>query len=260
MTDRPESLTAPSLTASHGFFSRRGGVSTGPYRSLNCSLSSQDAPENVRANRARVAACLGLDPARLLGLTQVHGSEVITITEPWPEGAGPRADAMVTREGGLGLGIITADCAPVLLHDPRARVIGAAHAGWRGAAGGILEGAVAAMAALGAEPGRIEAAIGPCIGPYSYEVAIDLRDAVLMAGPAGAEKCFRDGTRPGHWLFDLADYCRLRLAAADVERVQIIGVDTLADPDRFFSHRRRTLNNEGPIGHQISVIALKAGV
>ena len=258
MTDRPEALAAPMLAARHGFFTRRGGVSTGPYASLNCSLSSQDDPKNVRENRTRAAAALGLDPERLLGLTQVHGAEVVTVGETWRAGDGPRADAMVTNRAGIGLGVVTADCAPVLLHDPEAGVIGAAHAGWRGAVAGIAEATVAAMRALGATPARITAAIGPCIGPYSYEVAADLRDAVLLAGPAGAERCFRGGNRTGHWLFDLAGYCRLRLNAAGVQQVREIGVDTLADPSRFFSHRRRTLNGEGPIGHQISIVALPA--
>ena len=258
MTGTPECLTAPALAAPHGFFTRRGGVSTGPYASLNCSLSGGDDPAHVRENRARVARSLGLTPDRLVGLTQVHGAEVATVAAPWPEGAGPRADAMVTRMPGIGLGIITADCGPVLLHDPQAGVIGAAHAGWRGAVAGIVEATVAAMVALGAEAGRITAAIGPCIGPYSYEVAADLREPVLLAGPSGAEKCFRNGARPDRWLFDLAGYIRLRLAAAGVAQVQIVGVDTFADPDRFFSHRRRTLNNEGPIGHQMSAITLPA--
>ena len=258
MTDLPEALTAPALAARHGFFTRRGGASSGPYASLNCNLSSGDRPDAVRENRARAAQALGLAPDRLLGLTQVHGADVVTVAAPWAEGAGPRADAAVTDRPGIGLGVITADCAPVLLHDPASGVVGAAHAGWRGAAAGILEATVAAMAALGAVPSRIVAAIGPCIGPYSYEVAMDLRDAVLLAGPSGAERCFRAGNRPDHWLFDLAGYCRLRLHAPGVEQVQTVGVDTLADPTRFFSHRRRTLNNEGPIGHQIAIIALPA--
>ncbi len=258
MTARPEALTAPTLAARHGFFTRRGGVSTGPYTSLNCSLSSEDDADAVRENRARAAAVIGLAPDRLIGLTQVHGAEVVTVGEPWRAGSGPRADAMVTNRAGIGLGVITADCAPVLLHDPAAGVIGAAHAGWRGAVAGIMEATVASMQALGANPGRIAAAIGPCIGPYSYEVAMDLREAVLLAGPAGAERCFRAGSRPGRWWFDLAGYCRLRLNAAGVSQVQAIGVDTLADASRFFSHRRRTLNNEGPIGHQISIVALPA--
>ena len=256
MTATPEPLTAPSLAATpHGFFTRQGGTSTGPYASLNCSLNSGDDPDRIARNRARVAATLDVAPAHLLGVTQTHGIEVAVAEHPWPAGQGPRADALVTRTPGLALGIITADCAPILLFDPEAGVCAAAHAGWRGALAGIVEATVAAMAALGADPSRIAAAIGPCIGPDSYEVGDDMRDAVLAADPAAAA-CFHQGDRPAHHRFDLAGYCRLRAARAGLLAIDTVGADTLPDEARFFSHRRRTLAGGGPIGHQISAIRL----
>jgi YfiH family protein len=249
--DSPDPLTSARLPARHGFFTRRGGVSTGPYASLNGSLSGGDAPDLVQINRDRVAQHLGA--RTMVGVTQVHGAAVAVVTDAWPPGAGPRADAMVTARPGVALGIITADCTPVLLADPVAGVIGAVHAGWRGAVAGVLEATVAAMVQLGAAPGRIAAAIGPCIRQPSYEVGADLRDAVLAAGAEGA-RFFLDGARPGHWQFDLAGYCATRLAV--LAGVDILPADTAADPDRFFSHRRRTLAGGGAIGHQMSAIVL----
>lgn len=248
----PEPLQSPALAVRHGFFTRRGGVSTGPFESLNCGLSTQDAPESVRANRAAVAHALGAARETLLGVTQVHGAVVVTVRSAWPEGAGPRADALVTATPGLALGVVTADCAPVLLADAQAGVIGAVHAGWRGAVAGVLEATLVAMEALGAARTRIAAAIGPCIRQPSYEVGADLRDAVLQHD-AGNDAFFAPG-RPGHWHFDLARYCASRLN--DLGALADTGVDTLSDPDRFFSHRRRTLAGGGLIGHQISAIVL----
>ncbi len=244
----PEAIQSGALEVRHGFFTRRGGVSTGPFASLNCSLSSADAPEAVAANREAVARSLGA--SHLLGLTQVHGPDVVTVTTPWRPGAGPRADALVTGRPGLALGVVTADCTPVLLADRAAGVVGAVHAGWRGAVAGVLEATVAAMAALGAR--NIVAAIGPSIRQKSYEVRADLRDAVLARDPADA-RFFADAA-PGHWQFDLAGYCASRLAG--LAMVDTIDADTAAEPDRFFSHRRRTLAGGGPIGHQISAIVL----
>ena len=243
-------MTEPILTplpVRHGFFTRRGGVSEGPFASLNCSLSGQDRREAVLENRARVARALGAEPARLIGLLQVHGAAVVQVTAPWAPGEGPRADAMVTDRAGIALGIVTADCAPVLFADAAAGVIGAAHAGWRGAVAGVLEATVAAMAALGARAERIVAAIGPCIGQASYEVAADLHAAV------GDERFFIAG-RAGRWQFDLAGYCAARLRAAGVAAPAVVAADTAAEADRFFSHRRRTLAGGGPIGHQIAVV------
>ena len=249
-------LTDPLLPLPHGFFTRQGGVSTGPYASLNCSLSGGDDRPQVLENRARVARALGARPEHLLGLSQVHGTTVATVTEPWAPGEGPKADAMVTNTPGLALGVITADCAPVLFADPVSRVVGAAHAGWRGAVSGILEATVGAMIALGADRDHIVAVVGPCIRQPSYEVAADLRDAVLARNEADA-RFFNPG-RPGHWMFNLSDYCAARLAAAGLAGISITPGDTAADADRFFSHRRRTLSGGGPIGHQISGIRCDA--
>lgn len=255
-----EYLTTPGLAAltglSHGFFTRRGGVSEGPWAALNCSLSGQDDRDRVRENRRRVAGALGAPPPALLGLTQVHGVAVAEVDAGWAEGEGPRADAMVTRRAGIVLGIVTADCAPVLFADPAAGVIGAAHAGWRGAVAGVLEATVAAMVRLGAAPARIIAAVGPCIGQDSYEVGPDLRDAVLARDAADARH-FAPGRRDQRWQFDLAGYCAARLRAAGLGTVEGAGLDTLAEEARFFSHRRRTLAGGGPIGHQISAIGVR---
>jgi YfiH family protein len=250
-----EYLHHEAIAARHGFFTRRGGVSEGPYASLNANFSGGDDPANVMENRARVAAALSAAPAALLGCKQVHGTTVITATDPWQAGQGPAADGLVTNRPGLALGVITADCGPVLLHDAQAGVIGAVHAGWRGAAAGVLEAAVSAMAALGALPARISAVVGPCIGADSYEVGPDLHDAVLHS-LAGADAFFRLGRPPDRFQFDLAGYCLARLRNAGIVNAHTLGVDTCADEPRFFSHRRRTLGAGGPIGHQISAITL----
>ena len=252
-----EFLASP-LPARHGFFTRRGGVSRGPYASLNGSLSGGDDPADVAANRALAARALGTSPERMLGVTQVHGTAVATVDAPWLPGQGPRADALVTACPDFALGIITADCAPVLFADPEAGIVAAAHAGWRGAVAGILEATIDAMLALGADRARIHAAVGPCIAQPSYEVSADLRDTVL-AGPLPSASFFRDG-RPGHWQFDLAGYCAARLhAALPGDTVSGCARDTAAEPDMFFSHRRRTLAGGGAIGHQMSVIASHPG-
>ena len=251
----PPFLASASLEGvRHGFFTRAGGVSQGPYESLNCSLNSGDTPTALAENRARVAAAVGVAPERLLGLTQVHSAECVTVEEPWQPGAGPRADAMATARPGLALGIITADCGPVLLADREGGVVAAVHAGWRGAAAGVLEATVQAMLRLGARREAIVASVGPCIGVASYEVGEDLRDTVLQAGFA-ATRFFQPGRRPGHLQFDLPGYCVARLLDCGIAAAEWIGCDTLPDTARFFSHRRRTLAGGGVIGHQISVIA-----
>ncbi len=252
-----EFLTDPAFPGRHGFFTRRGGVSTGPYASLNASLSSADDPARVRQNRALVASALGVPRANLLGVTQVHGIAVAEPEAPWEEGQGPAADAIVSDRPGLALGVVTADCAPVLLRDPVAGVAGAVHAGWRGAVAGVLEAALAAMERRGARAARIAASVGPCIGQSSYEVGPELRDAVLPT-LADAERFFAPGAPPDRWQFDLAGYVAARLAACGV-RATVLGHDTFADEARFFSHRRRTKCQPGPIGHQLSVVVVEEG-
>lgn len=235
------------LPARHGFFTRHGGVSTGLYASLNASFSSDDA-DAVRENRARIAKAMGVERGALLGLKQVHGPGVVTVTTPWTEGEGPSADALVTALPGLALGIITADCAPVLFYGDNGAV-GAAHAGWRGAVAGVLEATVTALRDLGVQ--NVRAAIGPCIHQPSYEVGEDMRDAVLNESRAAAS--FFSAGRPGHFWFDLPGYCAARLARAGVS-AEILPHDTCADEANFFSYRRKTLRQEPATGHQLSVI------
>ncbi|MXP62347.1 peptidoglycan editing factor PgeF [Roseomonas sp. M0104] len=254
-------MTAEFLTATplsglpHGFFTRRGGVSKGGFATLNCSLSGQDEPEAVAANRALAMAALGLPAGALSSAYQVHGIAVAEVTAPIPSDARPEADALVTNRPGLALGVVTADCGPVLFADQKAGVVAAAHAGWRGAVAGILEETLAAMERLGARRGDIAAVVGPCIRQSSYEVGMDLREAVLAQNPA-SERFFIEGRRPGHWQFDLPGYCAARMVAAGAGTVAVLAADTFADAGSFFSHRRRTLAGEGPIGHQLSAIAL----
>ena len=254
MTSGPEPLRSAAIGAPHGFFTRLGGVSRGPYASLNCSLSRGDERDAVLANRARAARSIGATPERLVGLMQVHGAEVIEVTELWQHGEGRRADAMVTSRPGIVLGVVTADCAPVLFADMATGVVGAAHAGWRGAVAGVIEATAAAMHRLGAK--QISAAIGPCIAQASYEVATDMREAVLANDPR--HDCFfAPGRREARWQFDLAGYCAARLSVAGIRTVSVVDADTAADEARFFSYRRCTLGGGGPMGHQISIIALE---
>ena len=255
----PEALTSPDLAVRHGFFTRRGGVSEGPFASLNCSVSSRDDPAAVAEIRARVAEALRVEPAALVGLHQVHSPRVLTLPPsgepPWTTGEGPQADGLVTDRPGIALGIVTGDCAPVLFADAEAGVIGAAHAGWRGALAGVLEPTLAAMLARGARAEQVRAVVGPCIAQASYEVGEDLRHAILGRRVADARH-FAPGHRAGHWQFDLSGYCLARLASAGVGGASRIAADTCADATRFFSHRRRTLTDGGPLGLQISAIVL----
>lgn len=259
MSRDPPAITSDTLGTPHGFFTREGGVSSGPYATLNCSFTSGDRRDAVMENRARAARTIGAEPTRLLILNQVHGIDVARIVEPWmgpwEPGEGPAADAMVTDRPGVALGIVTADCAPVLLADLEAGVVGAAHAGWRGAVAGVLEATIVAMHSLGAVTPRIHAAIGPAIGQASYEVGTDVRGAVLRRDTRHG-RFFAPGQAEARWMFDLPGYCGARLAAAGVSMITTIETDTAAEADRFFSHRRRTLSGGGPIGHQISLILL----
>lgn len=239
----------------HGFFTRQGGVSAGPYAGLNCGPGSDDRPEAVTANRARVAKRLGVPPANLLTLWQEHGTRAVTVRKPYPHDHRPVADALVTDRPGLALGILTADCAPVLFADAEAGIIGAAHAGWKGAKAGILEATIEAMLALGATRQNIHAAIGPRIGPASYEVDPPFRDGFLTDEP-GVEEFFRPATTPAKWLFDLGGYVARRLSGQTLAGIGTAEDDTLVDERRFFSYRRSCQRGEPDYGRQISVILL----
>jgi polyphenol oxidase len=235
----------------HGFLGRRGGVSRGIHSELNVGLGSDDDSAAVAENRALAVAAV-LPGAALVTVHQVHSADVVTVREAWPDDRRPRADALVTDRPGLLLGVLTADCAPVLLADPEAGVVGAAHAGWKGALAGVTDAAIAAMEALGARRTRIAAAIGPCIAQASYEVD----DAfVARFGPANA-RFFAPG-RPGHAQFDLEGYVAMRLEQAGVGGVERLGLDTYADDARFFSYRRATHRGEPGYGREIALIGLR---
>jgi YfiH family protein len=251
---QPETLAAPGLAAS--FFTREGGVSEGLYAALNCGYGSGDDPGAVRENRRRAMDRLGFEPEALVTLYQIHSPTVVTVEEPWRPGESPKADGAVTSRPGIALGILTADCAPVLFADPEARVIGAAHAGWRGAFTGVLEETVAAMARLGAEPKRIRAAIGPCIAQPSYEVGPEFH-ARFVEAETGNARFFRASARAGHHLFDLSGYVRARLERLGLAAIGAAGADTAADPERWFSYRRATLAGEKDYGRLLSAIALE---
>jgi purine-nucleoside/S-methyl-5'-thioadenosine phosphorylase / adenosine deaminase len=239
----------------HGFFTRAGGVSTGIFASLNCSLGSGDALADVAENRRRAMAALDLGLDKLVTCRQIHGIDVVTVERPWDDADRPRADAMVTRQRGLALGILTADCAPVLLADAEAGVIGAAHAGWRGAFAGVVAATVEAMTRAGARVERMRAGIGPCIGFASYEVGPDFPAPFLAQDPANIA-FFRAAPRPGHHLFDLAGYVHAQLLRAGVAFVESAGADTAAEAARFFSWRRTCLEGERQFGHELSAICL----
>lgn len=256
---RPPYVTARTLDLPgirHGFFGRQGGLSGGLYASLNCGPGSADNPDNVAANRRRAVDALTGRGTPLQTLYQVHGAQVVTLTDPLPEGERPQADALVTNRPGVVLGILTADCTPVLFTDGQAGVIGAAHAGWKGALSGVVAATVAAMAALGAKPGRIRAAIGPTIAQASYEVDGAFRRRFAAADPA-FERFFKDG-RPGHAWFDLPGFVRDRLRVAGVAAVEDLALDTYVDDTRYFSYRRATHRGETDYGRQLSAITLAA--
>jgi YfiH family protein len=239
----------------HGFFTRLGGVSEGVYASLNCGFGSNDNPAHVAENRAIALRALGFSPQALVTAYQIHSADVVVAEEPWPPARAPKADGIVTRRPGLALGVLTADCAPVLLADAEAGVIGAAHAGWRGAIGGILEATARAMEKLGARLASTIAVIGPCIQQRSYEVGSDLREAVLAAERDGAE-LFRAGARSGKFQFDLPGFLIRRLRRLALGAVACVEADTCSDESRFFSYRRAVKRGEPDYGRELSAIAL----
>jgi len=240
----------------HAFFTRAGGVSRGIYSTLNCGFGSGDDAACVRENRARAMATLDLAPERLSTLWQVHGDAVVTLDAPLPDGERPRADAFVTKVPGVALGILTADCAPVLFCDPEARVIGAAHAGWKGAIGGVVEATLGAMAKLGADVSRIQAGVGPCIAQRSYEVGPEFPAPFLAEHPDNA-RFFAPGRVEGKWMFDLRGYVGARLDRAGVRAIHAVPNDTCGEADRFFSYRRSCLAGEPDYGRGLSAIVLE---
>lgn len=239
----------------HAFFTREGGVSNGIYASLNGGVGSNDRPESVTENRARMAAELAVAPGRLITAYQVHSPDVVVAEAPWSESERPRADGIVTCVAGLAIGISTADCGPVLFADSEARIIGAAHAGWRGALTGVLEATLAAMEKLGAKRTRIVAALGPMIRQPNYEVGTDLVDRFLAADRDN-KQFFVPASRTGHAQFDLPGYIAARLKCAGLSEVEDLGHCTYADPTRFFSYRRATHRAEPDYGRHVNAIAL----
>jgi len=239
----------------HGFFERTNGASLGLYASLNCGLGSDDEKQTVLKNRTTVAAHLNLAPAHLLTAYQHHSPDVITVTKLWDVANPPKADGMVTNVSNIGLGILTADCAPVLFADANARVIGAAHAGWRGAVAGVTDNIITAMENLGAQRSEIVAVIGPAISQSVYEVGPEFIDSFLSQDPAH-QQFFTPSSREKHCMFDLPGYLIQRLERANVSAVSWVEKCTYAHEDQFFSYRRATHKCEDDYGRQISVITL----
>lgn len=252
-------VSASSLSAidgvSHGFFTRQGGVSSGIYASLNCGPGSRDDAANVSENRARVAELLGAEPTRLITLFQKHSADAVVADKPWKDSKMPEADAIVTAKPGLAIGILTADCAPVLLCDGEARVVGAAHAGWRGALSGIIEATVKAMGKLGARPQRITAVIGPTISQKAYEVGADFVEQFLAQEPDSSTYFVTDEFS-GEPHFDLPGYVGERLARSGVGAIADLGLCTYCEETRLFSYRRSQHHGEDDYGRQISAILL----
>jgi YfiH family protein len=239
----------------HGFFDRNGGVSQGFYATLNGGVGSDDAPENVAENRARMARALGIAADRLVTPYQIHSPEVATVDAPWTPDNRPRADALVTRAPGLAIGVSTADCGPLLFADAEARVIGAAHAGWRGAFTGVIEVTIAAMEKLGADRDRIAVALGPVISQPNYEVGAEFVERFVAADSANS-RFFAPSERPGHAMFNLNGYIAARLERAGIRQFEDLGLCTYADPARFYSFRRTTHLSEPDYGRHINAIAL----
>ena len=253
-------LESPLLSAvprlRHAFFGRDGGVSTGVYAGLNGGIGSNDDPANVAENRRRMAEQIGVRPQHLVTAYQIHSPDVVVTTAPWDAASRPRADAIVTRAEGLAIGVTAADCGPILLVDPSARVIGAAHAGWKGALTGIVESTVTTMEKLGADRSSIVAAIGPLIRQHSYEVGDEFVERFIGSDAENA-LFFLPAPRDGHALFDLAGFIRKRLENAGVAVIDDIGIDTYSD-ERFFSYRRSVHRNEPDYGRHVHAIALEA--
>ncbi len=251
-------VTCPALSSldgiEHGFFTREGGVSTGTYASLNCGFGSGDDLAKVAQNRAYVARALGVD--NLCTAHQIHSPTTVILSEPWEWKNAPEADALATRTPGIAIGVLTADCLPILMADATARVIAAAHAGWKGAISGVVESAIAAMETLGAQRANIAASIGPAIAYCSYEVGEEFR-ARFLEESVSNEAYFTPSSREGHSMFDLKSYAQSRLQAAGIGRINVLAHDTCLEENTFFSYRRACLQGETVYGRQVSAITLK---
>ncbi len=248
--------TSPLLKdAAHGFLGRAGGLSKGIYAGLNVGLGSDDDREAILENRQRAKAAV-LSDSQLVTLHQVHSADVVTVTEPFALDARPHADAMVTGSPGLLLGILTADCVPVLFHDPATQVVGAAHAGWKGAIGGVTDNTITAMEKLGASRDNMACAIGPCIARDSYEVDAGFQKRFVEDDPENSQ--YFTAGQPSHFQFDIESYVAGRLARAGIVKIDKLGLDTYAHEDRYFSYRRSCHRGEAGYGRQISLIGLKA--
>jgi YfiH family protein len=241
----------------HGFFTREGGVSEGVYASLNGGTGSNDNPAHVAKNRERMAASLRVHPNRLLTPYQTHSADAVIVEEPWEAGRRPHADALVTKRRDIAIAVTTADCGPILLADQHAGVIGATHAGWRGAAHGVIEATIAAMERCGAARERIVAGVGPMIRQPSYEVGSEFM-AAFLAQHAANKRFFAPSAREGRALFDLAGYIAMRLTAAGIPHIEDLGHCTYSNPDRFFSYRRSVHHGEADYGRHINAIALSS--
>ena len=250
-----ESHVLAGGSIAHGFFGRQGGVSGGIYASLNCGYGSGDDSASVCENRTRVATWLGTEEKQLITLYQIHSADALHVTAPWPRTAPPRADAMATTMRGVALGVLAADCAPILLSDAKAGVIGCAHSGWKGAIGGVAESVVALMERLGASRSRINAVVGPCISQASYEVGPEFEARFSQEDPAN-KRYFVPSPRPAHWQFDLPGYVTARLKAAGIGAVEALNVCTYEHNDAYFSYRRTTHRGETDYGRNVSAIML----
>ena len=239
----------------HGFFTRQGGYSSGLYNSLNCGLGSDDDQETVLQNKAFCAAALGVDDDHFLTVQQEHTTSVITVSEAWKNENAPVADGLVTNVPGLGIAVLTADCTPVLFAAPEARIIGAAHAGWKGAVSGIIENTVDAMMQLGAKRDRIIAAVGPCIGPDSYEVGPEFHDRFL-SDSSDNDCYFQPSDKMGHVYFDIGKFVLDKIRASGVNTTERLKADTYSEKDKFYSYRRSHHRNEPDYGRQLSGIVL----
>tara|TARA_Y100001936_G_scaffold253227_1_gene316606 strand:- start:1024 stop:1818 length:795 start_codon:yes stop_codon:yes gene_type:complete len=258
-TEKLQVFTAATLGGyeqiRHGFFGRVGGVSQGIYSSLNCGYGSSDEENKITENRRRVSQFLGITPTSLTCTYQVHGTDVVAVEQPWNRAEAPRADGMVTARAGIALGILTADCAPVLFADNQNRIVGACHAGWRGALDGVIESTVSAMESLGAQRENIAAAVGPCIAQPSYQVGLEFRNKFTEQN-AKFSSYFADDDET-HLRFDLGGFVQLRLERAGLSKIDVIDMDNCAETESFYSYRRSTLSGEQDYGRGISVIVIR---